>query len=153
MIDPKLLRQSAADVAANFARRGYQFDADAYLSLEERRKALQMETEQLQSERNANAKSVGKAKAQGEDIEPLLAAVKDLGERLANCETALQDVQSQLRDIELDLPNLLDEHARAMCDIVALAFQTDRTRIATLLLTNNLSGQVYPFLGLNGDSS
>ena len=34
---------------------------------------------------------------------------------------------------------------------MALAFQTDRTRIATLLLTNNLSGQVYPFLGLHDD--
>ena len=109
MIDPKLLRSSAADVAANLARRGYTFDADAYLSLEERRKALQMETEQLQSERNSSAKSIGKAKAQGEDIEPLLAAVKDLGDRLASSETALQDVQSQLRDIELDLPNLLDD--------------------------------------------
>ncbi len=109
MIDPKLLRSSAADVAANLARRGYTFDADAYLSLEERRKALQMETEQLQSERNSSAKSVGKAKAQGEDIEPLLAAAKDLGDRLASSETALQNIQSQLRDIELDLPNLLDE--------------------------------------------
>ncbi len=109
MIDPKLLRSSAADVAANLARRGYSFDADAYLSLEERRKALQMETEQLQSERNSSAKSVGKAKAQGEDIEPLLAAVKDLGDRLASSETALQNIQSQLRDIELDLPNLLDD--------------------------------------------
>lgn len=49
------------------------------------------------------------------------------------------------------VPNQLDEHARLMCDIVALAFQADRTRIATLLLTNNLSGQVYPFLGLNVD--
>ncbi len=49
------------------------------------------------------------------------------------------------------LPNLIDEHSRLMCDIIALAFQTDRTRIATLLLTNNLSGQVYPFLGLNVD--
>ena len=109
MIDPKNLRQYAADVAANLARRGYTFDADAYLSLEERRKALQMETEQLQSERNSSAKSVGKAKAQGEDIEPLLAAVKDLGDRLTSSETALQDVRSQLRDIELDLPNLLDD--------------------------------------------
>ena len=45
----------------------------------------------------------------------------------------------------------IDEHSRLMCDIIALAFQTDRTRIATLLLTNNLSGQVYPFLGLNVD--
>lgn len=49
------------------------------------------------------------------------------------------------------VPSQLDEHARLMCDIVALAFQADRTRIATLLLTNNLSGQVYPFLGLNVD--
>jgi len=107
MIDPKLLRQSAADVAANLARRGFEFDADAYLGLEERRKALQVETEQLQSERNASAKRIGKAKAQGEDIEPLLAAVKDLGDRLEAGEKALQEVQGQLRDIELGLPNLM----------------------------------------------
>jgi seryl-tRNA synthetase len=108
MIDPKLLRQSAADVAANLARRGYQFDADNYLALEDRRKSLQMETERLQAERNASAKSIGKAKAQGEDIAPLLAAVEDLRERLTKGEAELQDVQSQLRDVELDLPNLLD---------------------------------------------
>jgi seryl-tRNA synthetase len=109
MIDPKLLRQSAAEVAANLARRGFEFDADAYLALEERRKALQVETEQLQSERNTSAKSIGKAKAQGEDIEPLLAAVKDLGERLEASEKALLDVQAQLREIELGLPNLLSD--------------------------------------------
>ncbi len=38
-----------------------------------------------------------------------------------------------------------------MCDIIALAFQTDRTRIATLLLSRDLSGQVYPFLGIRDD--
>lgn len=108
MIDPKLLRQSAADVVANLARRGYKFDADNYLALEERRKSLQMETEQLQSERNASARSIGKAKAQGEDIAPLLAAVDDLRDRLASGEAALQEVQAQLRSLELDLPNLLD---------------------------------------------
>ena len=107
MIDPKLLRHSAADVAANLARRGFEFDTAAYLALEERRKALQVETEQLQSERNTSAKSIGKAKAQGEDIEPLLAAVKDLGERLEASESSLQAVQSELSDIELGLPNLL----------------------------------------------
>jgi seryl-tRNA synthetase len=107
MIDPKLLRQSAADVAANLARRGFEFDAGAYLELQERRKSLQVETEALQNERNTSAKSIGKAKAQGEDIEPLLAAVKDLGDRLAASETSLQAVQDELRDIELGLPNLL----------------------------------------------
>jgi seryl-tRNA synthetase len=107
MIDPKLLRQAAAEIAANLARRGVAFDADAYLALEERRKTLQVETEQLQNERNTSAKSIGRAKAQGEDIEPLLAAVKDLGDRLTASEADLQAVQAELRDIELGLPNLL----------------------------------------------
>ena len=109
MIDPKLLRQSAADVAANLARRGFEFDVDGYLALDERRKSLQVETEALQNERNTSAKSIGKAKAQGEDIEPLLAAVKDLGERLEVSEAALQQVQGELSDIELGMPNLLAE--------------------------------------------
>ncbi|MDH3909343.1 MAG: serine--tRNA ligase, partial [Gammaproteobacteria bacterium] len=107
MIDPKILRQSAADIAANLARRGFTFDVDAYLALEERRKSLQVETEALQNERNTSAKSIGKAKAQGEDIEPLLAAVKDLGDRLEASSASLQEVQDEMRDVELGLPNLL----------------------------------------------
>jgi len=107
MIDPKLLRQSAADIAANLARRGFTFDVDAYLALEERRKSLQVETEALQNERNTSAKRIGKAKAQGEDIEPLLAAVKDLGDRLEASSASLQEVQDEMRDVELGLPNLL----------------------------------------------
>jgi len=109
MIDPKLLRQATQDVAKNLARRGAggEFDADGYLQLEERRKALQVETEALRNERNTSSKNVGKAKAQGEDIEPLLAAVKDLGEKLAAAEEFLKAVQAELQGIELGLPNLL----------------------------------------------
>lgn len=107
MIDPKLLRQSTAEVAANLARRGFDFDAEAYLRLEERRKALQVETEGLQADRNASARKIGQAKSQGQDIQPLLAAVTDLGERLEAAETALRSVQEALSDIELGLPNLL----------------------------------------------
>ena len=125
MIDPKLLRQSAADVAANLARRGFEFDADAYLELEEQRKALQVETEQLQSERNASARHIGKAKAQGEDIAPLLAAVKDLGDRLENSQAALQDLQGRIRDIELGLPNLLAD------DVPTGSSEEDNTEVRT----------------------
>jgi seryl-tRNA synthetase len=108
MIDPKLLRHSTAQVAANLARRGHDFDTGAYLELEERRKSLQVQTESLQSERNSSAKKIGQAKAQGEDIAPLLAAVEDLGDKLELCTTALTEVRKELRDIELGLPNLLD---------------------------------------------
>jgi hypothetical protein len=48
-------------------------------------------------------------------------------------------------------PKDFREYARLMCDVIALAFQTDRTRIATLLLSRDLSGQVYPFLGIRDD--
>ena len=109
MIDPKLIRQSAHEVAANLARRNFEFDADAYLALEDRRKSLQVEVESLRADKNNSAKSVGKAKAQGEDIEPLLAAVKDLGERLEKSDGALQSVQGELQMIELGLPNMLHD--------------------------------------------
>ncbi len=107
MIDPKLLRQAATDVADKLARRGFVFDATAYQLLEDRRKDLQVATEQLQSERNTSARRIGQAKAKGEDIEPLLAAVKDLGDRLDSTESFLAEVQAKLQDIELGLPNLL----------------------------------------------
>jgi seryl-tRNA synthetase len=109
MIDPKLLRQSASEVAENLARRNFSFDADAYLALDGKRKSLQVDVESLRAEKNVSAKSVGKAKAQGEDVEPLLAAVKDLGDRLEKSEAELQLVQTELQDLELSLPNLLHD--------------------------------------------
>jgi seryl-tRNA synthetase len=108
MIDPKLLRQASSDVAANLARRGFTFDTDSYLKLEERRKGLQVETEDLRNERNRSSKNIGRAKSQGEDIAPLLASVRQLGEALESRESELEDVLGAIREIELGLPNLLD---------------------------------------------
>jgi seryl-tRNA synthetase len=123
MIDPKLIRQSAHEVAANLARRNFEFDADAYLALEDRRKSLQVEVESLRADKNLSAKSVGKAKAQGEDIEPLLAAVKDLGERLEKSDSELQSVQGELRMIELGLPNMLHD------DVPSGSDESDNTEV------------------------
>lgn len=109
MIDPKLLRQATRDVVQNLARRGEVFDADTYLVLEERRKTLQVETQELQNQRNTRSRDIGKAKAKGEDIAPMLDAVKDLGDRLETRQADLQSVQADLQAIELGLPNLLDD--------------------------------------------
>ncbi len=109
MIDQKLLRQSAGEVADNLARRGHEFDADAYLALEEQRKTLQVDTEGLRKERNTSARKIGKAKAAGDDVAPLLAPVKDLGDRLDASEARLREVREALQAIELGLPNLLHD--------------------------------------------
>ena len=107
MIDPRLLRQSTDEVARNLARRGVAFDVAAYGGLEARRRALQVEAEALRKEKNDSARAIGRAKAQGEDVQPLLAAVASLGERLDAAESGLQTVQAELRELELGLPNLL----------------------------------------------
>jgi seryl-tRNA synthetase len=107
MIDPKLLRQSTEEVAENLAKRGIEFDVAGYRALDDRRKALQMEAESLRNAKNISAKSVGQAKAKGDDVGALLASMKDLGERLDAVESELQKVLEELEAIEMGLPNLL----------------------------------------------
>ncbi len=106
MLDPQLLRHHLGQVAAGLARRGYTLDIPAYQALESRRKQLQVETQTLQAERNAKSKTIGAAKARGEDIEPLKAAVGELGERLAAGEAALEALQIEFEDFAAHVPNL-----------------------------------------------
>lgn len=109
MLDPKLIRQNLDEVATKLARRGFNLDTALFQSLEEKRKAVQVETESLQAERNAKSKSIGQAKAAGEDIEPLLAAVGDLGDQLDAKKKALQDIQDELSELLASIPNIPDD--------------------------------------------
>ena len=107
MLDPKLLRSDLSQVAAQLARRGFVLDVAAFASLEERRKLLQIDADRLRAERNAGAKAVGHAKAQGQDAAPLLARGEALGAELQEVEKQLEGIQSQLTALQLGLPNLL----------------------------------------------
>ncbi len=106
MLDPNLLRNEPDAVAEKLARRGFTLDVDTLRALEESRKVLQVETENLQAERNARSKSIGQAKARGEDIEPLRQEVNALGERLDAAKIALDELQNRIRNIALTIPNL-----------------------------------------------
>jgi seryl-tRNA synthetase len=109
MLDPKLLRTDPDAVAANLARRGFKLDVAQLSSLEEARKKWQVRADELRNEKNVHAKSVGKAKAQGQDIAPLLKQVESLGTELAAAEAEFVKVQEELDKITLGLPNLLHE--------------------------------------------
>lgn len=109
MLDPNLLRTEPDAVAEKLARRGFKLDVDKLRALEERRKVLQVETENLQAERNARSKSIGQAKARGEDIEPLRLEVNTLGEALDRAKTELDTLLAEIRDYALTIPNLPDE--------------------------------------------
>lgn len=109
MLDSRIVRTEPQQVAEQLAARGFTLDVTALTTLEARRKEVQMHTEQLQAERNSSAKSIGQAKARGEDIAPLLAAVEQMGSDLDNAKQELADIQSQLDDILLGVPNIPHE--------------------------------------------
>ena len=106
MLDPHLLRNELEETAQQLARRGFTLDVAALQALEQQRKTIQIETEQLQSERNSRSKAIGQAKAAGEDIQPLLDEVAQLGDKLKAAEASLADIQSKLHEIILGIPNI-----------------------------------------------
>ncbi|AMG31445.1 serine--tRNA ligase [Grimontia hollisae] len=109
MLDSKLLRTELDATAEKLARRGFKLDVDTLRNLEEKRKSLQVRTEELQAERNARSKSIGQAKAKGEDIQPLLAAVENLGDELDKAKAELAELQEQLNSIIMGVPNIADD--------------------------------------------
>lgn len=109
MLDSKLLRTELDITAQKLARRGFTLDVETLRHLEEKRKLLQIKTEDLQAERNARAKSIGQAKAKGEDIQPLLAHVENLGGSLNHAKADLLELQNELNCIIFTLPNIADD--------------------------------------------
>ena len=109
MLDPHLLRNHLEQVEEQLTRRSVTLDSSRFRDLDSQRKAVQVETQSLQNERNRRSKGIGKAKAMGEDIQPLLAEVQDLGDRLKEAESRLSEIQAELEAFMLDIPNLLDD--------------------------------------------
>ncbi|MEG0247656.1 MAG: serine--tRNA ligase [Pseudomonas sp.] len=109
MLDSKLLRGQLQEVADRLASRGFSLDVARIEALEERRKVVQTRTEQLQAERNTRSKSIGQAKARGEDIAPLMADVERMATELASGKVELDGIQAELDSILLEIPNLPHE--------------------------------------------
>lgn len=108
MLDSKLLRTQPQEMAELLAVRGFVLDVARLEELEAQRKEVQTRTEQLQAERNSRSKSIGQAKARGEDIAPLLAQVDQLGGELEAGKRELEAIQVDLDAIALNIPNLPD---------------------------------------------
>jgi seryl-tRNA synthetase len=109
MLDPKFLRGDIQQTAEKLKRRGFELDVNSFIELEEKRKSLQIKTQELQNERNVRSKSIGKAKASGEDIQPLLAEVGKLGDELDSAKTELSVLLEEIAAKSQTIPNLPDD--------------------------------------------
>lgn len=113
MLDPKLLRGELDDIAAKLSTRGFALDVAQINELESKRKAIQVETESLQNQRKVKSKSIGQAKAKGEDVAALMAEVSGIGDKLEAAKNELTEVQDALNDIYLTIPNIPHESVPA----------------------------------------
>ena len=109
MLDPQLLRNDLEAVSAALSKRGYILNTTDIESLETARKEIQVKTQDLQAKRNSLSKQIGQLKSQGEDASGVMAEVGQLGDDLKQCESQLHDIQQQLNDVLMGIPNLPDE--------------------------------------------
>jgi len=106
MLESKLLRGNIDFVVDQLSRRNFSFDVDEFNELENERKIIQVQTQELQNLRNTKSKSIGQAKASGESIEALLEEVSELGGKLDDAKAQLQEIQSKISEIVLSMPNI-----------------------------------------------
>ena len=106
MLDSKLLRGNIDFVVEQLKRRDFSFDVNEFNKLEDKRKVIQVETQDLQNLRNTKSKLIGQVKTSGEDIKPLLEEVSDLGQKLDNAKSALNAIQLKIDKIIMAIPNI-----------------------------------------------
>jgi seryl-tRNA synthetase len=108
MLDPALLRGQLDSVAEKLLTRGYDLDKAAIEALEAQRKSVQTQTQELQNLRNTRSKAIGMAKGKGEDTSALMAEVAGIGDKLKANEARLAEIQAELANVALQMPNLPD---------------------------------------------
>ena len=106
MLESKLLRGNIDFVVEQLKRRNFTFDVDEFNKLEDQRKVIQVQTQELQNLRNTKSKAIGQAKASGEDIKPLLDEVSSLGESLDGAKSELNALQFKIDEIAMAIPNI-----------------------------------------------
>lgn len=109
MLDPQLLRNNTEETIKALANRGYVLDINTWNELEKNRKEFQILQEQLQNQRTVKSKSIGQAKAQGQDIQPLLDEVKGIGEQLDAAKKQFEEIQTQISKLTAYMPNLAQD--------------------------------------------
>ena len=117
MLDPVLLRNHAADLAARLRdSRGFDLDVARLEALEADRKQLQVRTQELQNLRNTRSKQIGMLKARGEDVAAVMAEVAGFGDELKASELRLDEIRAEIEAIAAGIPNLPDASVPAGSD-------------------------------------
>ncbi len=108
MLDSKYLRGEVEVAAKALATRNFVLDVAKLNTLEEKRKELQVKTQDLQAQRNSISKSIGIAIKNGENVDAIKQKVKDIGTELESVKAMQDEVLAEIKEYALTIPNLPD---------------------------------------------
>ena len=108
MLDIKKLRDNFNDVQTSLKKRGYLIDKSLFISLEDNRKELQINVENLQAKKKKLSNEFGKLKAAGEDTSDLKKNIDQLNKDLESKDSELQELLLKQNTLLLDMPNIPD---------------------------------------------
>ena len=109
MIDPKILKEDIESWKDNLAKRGYSLDDKKFLSLENQRKDLQTNVEELQAQKNKLSKNFGELKKSGESTDELSLELEKIKLQTIDLEKNLSVLQKEISTFLMDIPNLISE--------------------------------------------
>jgi len=109
LLDMKFVRDNLDLVRVMLKNRNNNLSLDNFSQLEQRRRAILVETEQLKAQRNSTSKKIGAMKKSGEDTEKISAEVREIGKKISELDSELKNVEISLRDLLLHIPNVPDD--------------------------------------------
>lgn len=125
MLDSKWIRSEPEALAQLLLKKKFALDVKRLVALDSNRKSLQLETENLQNERNLRSKAIGKAKAAGEDVAEILQSMDSLKSELEQKKEALNLLQEEFHEYLMGVPNVPDASVPEGSD------ETDNREIST----------------------
>lgn len=111
MIDIKYIKEKPDEVIARLAKKGRDAASDVarIIELSDKRAGMLAETESLKAEKNRTSKLIPQYKKEGKDVSAIFAEMKRIGERIDTIDAGLKEVETELNDTLLGLPNLPDD--------------------------------------------
>lgn len=106
MLDMKFVRENPELVMDAMRKRNANVNLDEFLELEKKRRELTLQVEALKSQRNAASQEIGKMKKAGESADAQMAEVRALGDKIAEDDKELKDIEARLKEILMTIPNM-----------------------------------------------
>ena len=106
MLDMKFVRENPELVMEAVKRRNGNLDLTEFLELDKKRREITVQVETLKSERNTASQEIGKLKKAGQDATEQMAAVRALGDKIAEDDKELKEIEARLKEILLTIPNI-----------------------------------------------